>query len=106
MQVVGTTNATTVQYLGSSNSGIGMPVVLAIVFAVLCALFILGCFISKLLGSSCMKKENSSDGGTLAQKKAIGNLIPPIFYTDKVKDPLLQEDLSDHALQKYQRLEP
>ena len=99
-------NTTTIEYLGNESSGIGLPVVLAIIFAVICVFFIVGCLISKLIDSHCSRKENSSENGDRVQKEAIGNLIPPIFYTDKVKDPLLQEDLSDHALQKFQRLYP
>lgn len=63
--------------------------VIIIVAAVCCAaiLISIGAVVYLIVTKSC-KKEVCTDAKT-------DKLIPPIFYTDSITDPLKQDDLSD-----------
>lgn len=70
--------------------------ILMIVFFVTFVIFIIILLIFNYFKSKRKIQKETSDAFSDTGKF----LIPPIFYTKNVKDPLFQEDLSEHALQK------
>ena len=70
--------------------------VIVTIIIVLCGIFILIILFFKCFNT---KNANSREDSEKYSETA-KFLIPPIFYTKNVKDPLYQEDLSEHALQR------
>lgn len=66
-------------------SSLGALIVIILVIVVICQF--------------CCNKEKSDKAKLMESQDAshdnIGNLIPPIFYTQEMKDPLLQDDLCE-----------
>lgn len=67
-------------------AGTGVVFILLIVLVTLCKKYHICCFKRRRRRA---EKPNVTDG-----------LVPPIFYTDGMKDPLMQEDLSERVLKK------
>ena len=83
-----------------------VAIISAILFLFL-ILFICICHFTQ----KCKKKKVShadndlySESGLIPGTKSQAFLIPPIYYTDNVEDPLIQEDLNERVNTKYKQI--
>jgi hypothetical protein len=68
-----------------------------------CGVVFLGGLIAAIAAACCCCREDDSDPDALLLRTApsavtIDDLIPPIYYTADMKDPLFQADLKDTSI--------
>jgi hypothetical protein len=87
---------TTTAHLSSSyeiiailGTGLGGLAVLAL--AIFCVL--------RMKSRKAYQMETEVDDSGPPELKAMGSLIPPLFYTEDLRDPLMQEDLRERPIQ-------
>ena len=72
-----------------SNSDIIAPIVIGIIIIVLLVVIVILCL--------CTKTCNKADSDTSHSSIQTSGLIPPIYYTDSLQDPLMQDDLKENV---------
>ena len=80
-----------------------LPVILGVVAIMIVVFLVILCLCR---GRGCARRETIvSEAPMNSPKKGTSNLIPPVFYTEDMRDPLLQEDLREHVLRpkKYEQ---
>ncbi|EAY20751.1 hypothetical protein TVAG_391350 [Trichomonas vaginalis G3] len=80
-------------------SGTTATVIISISVLIICVLLIAGCTCSK--SNRQDDQDMGSDNGDVEneRKELKANLIPPLFFTQGLKDPLQQDDLLEKVKQ-------
>lgn len=70
-----------------------LPVILSVILIAIVVMMIVLCICKS---RSCKHERDSTDVGAHSPLHPTSKLIPPVFYTEDMRDPLLQEDLREH----------